>query len=68
MSQDEAARVAGYLSKLDGRKFPDVCADAVADHFALFARASLTLPSSPSSLCPTNVRLRRAQVVMPPFF
>ena len=66
VSGDEAARVAGYLGKLGARGFPEVRADAVADHAALFSRASLTLPSSPSSLHPTNVRVRRAQVAPDP--
>ena len=60
VSGDCAARVEGYLSKLEGRDFATLQQAHLQDHRALFNRVMLDLPLRKNSLLPTDVRLKKA--------
>ena len=57
VSADEHNRVEEALAKLEGRSFGKIKEDAVADHAMFFDRVTIDLPSTPSSVLPTDERL-----------
>ncbi len=61
VSADQEARVADMLTKLEKTTFRKIKEDALNDYKGFFDRVSLTLPSTPSSLLPTDERLSNAQ-------
>ncbi|MDO6604455.1 glycoside hydrolase family 95 protein [Arenibacter palladensis] len=61
VSADQQARVAEMLTKLDQNTYSKIKEDALTDYKGFFDRVSLTLPTTPSSLLPTDERLTNAQ-------
>ena len=61
VSADQQARVAKMLTKLDQNTYSKIKEDASTDYKGFFDRVSLTLPTTPSSLLPTDERLTNAQ-------
>lgn len=61
VSADQQARVAEMLTKLDQNTYSKIKEDALTDYKSFFDRVSLTLPTTPSSLLPTDERLTNAQ-------
>ncbi|SHF76719.1 alpha-L-fucosidase 2 [Arenibacter palladensis] len=61
VSADQQARVAEMLTKLDQNTYNKIKEDALTDYKGFFDRVSLTLPTTPSSLLPTDERLTNAQ-------
>lgn len=61
VSADEHARVEATLAKLKNKPFTKVKKLAVEDHENYFKRVSITLPTTPSSLLPTDERLTSIQ-------
>ena len=61
VSADQKARVAEMLTKLDQNTYNKIKEDALTDYKGFFDRVSLTLPTTPSSLLPTDERLTNAQ-------
>ncbi|SMG21199.1 glycosyl hydrolase family 95 catalytic domain-containing protein [Arenibacter troitsensis] len=61
VSADQKARVAEVLTKLDQNTYSKIKEDALTDYKSYFDRVSLTLPTTPSSLLPTDERLTNAQ-------
>lgn len=61
VSADQQARVAEMLTKLDQNTYHKIKEDALTDYKSFFDRVSLTLPTTPSSLLPTDERLTNAQ-------
>ncbi|MEG3658472.1 glycoside hydrolase family 95 protein [Arenibacter palladensis] len=62
VSADQQARVAEMLTKLDQNTYSKIKEDALTDYKGFFDRVSLTLPTTPSSLLPTDERLTNAQI------
>lgn len=61
VSADQQARVAEMLTKLNQNTYSKIKEDALTDYKGFFDRVSLTLPTTPSSLLPTDERLTNAQ-------
>ena len=61
VSADQKARVAEMLTKLDQNTYNKIKEDALTDYKGFFDTVSLTLPTTPSSLLPTDERLTNAQ-------
>jgi len=59
VSGDYHAKVEKYLKGIEHKPYNNIKDAAVKDYKSLFDRATLTLPSTPNSLLPTNERLKR---------
>ncbi|RTE53908.1 glycoside hydrolase family 95 protein [Arenibacter aquaticus] len=60
VSADQEARVADMLTNLEKTSFTKIKEDALNDYKGFFDRVSLSLPTTPSSLLPTDERLSNA--------
>lgn len=60
VSADQEARVADMLSNLEKTSFSKIKEAALNDYKGFFDRVSLSLPTTPSSLLPTDERLSNA--------
>ncbi len=59
VTADPEARVRATLKALSGKSFDGIKASHVREHQRLFRRVALTLPETPNSQLPTDLRLSR---------
>jgi alpha-L-fucosidase 2 len=58
VSADYHAKVESYLKKLSGKNYNSIRDAAVKDYQSFFNRVSLSLPATPASFMPTDVRIK----------